>query len=197
MGSDPEPKLSFALKGLPDLVATTLCEDSNWYVSERIGSLVAKSSRIPYDPPIPTSVEVDRFIPVVPSGIPAVLVRLEDYGSASLYELFTAVGSDVQPAELSPGGSPIILLKSTGLFQGAGFRCNSSPFGEVIRQYQWYVINTTTLKMSQSGKVLGDPGVFLQTTVYTAASDAAFSSTTLKIVQKGYDQVSSYTGDSC
>lgn len=197
MVAGPEPQLSFALKGLPDLVATTFCRDSSWYVSERIASLVAKPFRIPYDPPIPASVAVDRFVPVVPGGVPAVLVRLEDYGTAGLYELFTAGGDGVQPAQLSPGASPIMLLRSTGLLQGAGFSCTWSPTGEIIRQYQWYVINPTTLKTSHSGKILGDPGVFLQTTVYAGVSRGSFSSTSLTIVQEGYDQVASYTGESC
>jgi hypothetical protein len=191
------PEITYTLGGLPPLVAGTSCEGSSWYVTERIGSLVARPFRIPYDPPVPASVVAESFVTINKSAVPAVMVRLEDFGDATLYELYTVSGGAVEPVALVPGSSPMLLLRSSTLLQGAGFTCSVSATGEVVRQYEWYVINPTTLKTSSTGKVLGDPGVFLQTTIYTADSATSYSSTTLAIVQVGYDRVEPYAGDSC
>jgi hypothetical protein len=171
------------------LYATTFCRASAWYVSERTTgatSLVANPFRVPDDPPIPASVVVERFVSLGSARLPAVLVRREQFTSASLYELFTLVGRNVEPMTLSPGGSPVLLLSASSLLQGAGFSCSATLSGEVIRQYEWYVVNPTTFETTTRGKVVGDPSVFLQETVYTVDSAHTFTSETLTTAMRGY-----------
>ena len=95
------------------LLADTFCRDSTWYVSARISgriSVDAAAFRVPDDPPVPTAVTAERFIPLGGSTLPAALVLREPFPGASLYELFTVVGRYVEPMVLSPGSSPVLLL---------------------------------------------------------------------------------------
>jgi hypothetical protein len=96
------------------------------------------------------------------------------------------VGRNVEPMTLSPGGSPVLLLSASSLLQGAGFSCSATLSGEVIRQYEWYVVNPTTFETTTGGKVVGDPSVFLQETVYTVDSAHTFTSETLTTAMRGY-----------
>jgi hypothetical protein len=182
------------------LYATTFCRASAWYVSERVvgaTSLVANPFRVPDDPPIPASVIAERFVPLGSARLPAVLVRREQFSSAALYELFTLVGRNVEPMTLSPGGSPVLLLSASSLLQGAGFSCSAALSGEVIRQYEWYVVNPTTLETTPGGTVVGDPQVFLQETVYTVDSAHTFTSETLTTTMRGYISVQRLSDISC
>jgi hypothetical protein len=182
------------------LYATTFCRASAWYVSEGMvaeSPLIANPFRVPDDPPIPASVEVVRFVSLGPARLPAVLVRREQFSSASLYELFTLGGRSVVPMTLSPGGSPVLLLSSSSLLQGAGFSCSATLSGEVIRQYEWYVVNPTTLETTTGGKVVGDPSVFLQETVYTVDSAHTFTSETLTTAMRGYLSAQRLSDISC
>ena len=149
------------------MTATTFCRSSSWYVSERVGSRVSQPFKVPDDPPIPPSVTVQRFVTLRAGSIPAVLVQREEFGSASIYELFTTAGTTVSPVRLLPGGSPVLLLKASSLLQGAGFTCTASASGEVIDQYEWSIINPTTMQTTAQGNILGDPEAYLETTVYT------------------------------
>jgi hypothetical protein len=179
------------------VTATTFCRNSSWYVSLRVGTRVSAPFEVPDDPPIPPFVTVRRFVTLFSGSIPAVLVQRDEFGSASIYELFTSTGVHVAPVRLLPGGSPVLLLKASSLLDGAGFTCTFSSSGEVIRQYEWYIINATTLKTSAQGDILGDPEAYLETTVYKAASPDAFTSTTDTIVPVGYTTVANVSSDSC
>lgn len=180
--------------------ASTFCRESTWYVSERatgFSTFVAKPFQVPDDPPIPASVTVERFVPLGRALLPAVLVEREVFPGASLYELFTLVGRNVEPMLLSPGGSPVLLLRASSQLQGAGFWCSETPSGEVIRQYEWYVVNPTTLETTPDGKVLGDPSVFFQTTVYTVDSADRFTDLTLATTTRGYMSAKKLSDNSC
>jgi hypothetical protein len=182
------------------LTASTFCRSSTWYVSERMAGATtvdATPFRVPDDPPIPPSVSAERFVPVVRGALPAVLVQREQFGNASLYELFTVAGRSVEPMSLTPGGSPALFLKATSLLEGAGFECSDAPSGEVIRQYEWYIENPTTLQTGAHGEVIGNPAVFLQTTVYTANSPDTFLSATLPTVSIGYRAAAAFDQDAC
>ena len=98
---------------------------------------------------------------------------------------------------LVPGRSPVLLLKASSQTDGAGFTCSSSPSGEVIRQFEWYIINATTLRTTAQGDILGDPEVYLETTIYTAVSPDTFSSSTDAIVPVGYTTVENVSSESC
>jgi hypothetical protein len=67
----------------------------------------------------------------------------------------------------------------------------------VIDQYQWYVVNPTTLKTNARGDVIGDPEVFFETTEYNASSAHSFTATTLPIVTKGYSSAEKLSNTSC
>jgi hypothetical protein len=182
------------------LLTDTFCRDSTWYVSARISgriSVVAVPFRVPDDPPVPTAVTADRFISLGGATLPAALVLREQFPGASLYELFTVVGRYVEPMVLSPGSSPVLLLKASYELQGAGFSCSDTGSGEVIDQYQWYVVNPTTLKTNARGDVIGDPEVFFETTEYNASSAHSFTATTLPIVTKGYSSAEKLSNTSC
>jgi hypothetical protein len=166
-------------------------------VSERVGKVSEKPFPVPDDPPIPPAVLVDRFVHVRPGSLPAVLIQRDDFGDAFLYELVTTVGSNVEPVTLVPGGSPLLLLSGSSMYQGSGFGCSASSGGEVISQYDWYVVDPTDTKTAPDGSLLGDPAVYLQTTVYTASSSSSFSSSTLPIVTVGYKSVKALTGETC
>jgi len=191
------PELTSSGSGTPPVTATTFCRDSSWYVAERIGERASRPFQVPVDPPIPPSVTVQGFVPVLAGSIPAILVQRDNFGSAQLYELFTSSGARVDPVHLVPGRSPVLLLKASSQTQGAGFTCTSTPSGEVIRQYEWYIINTTTLRTTAQGSILGDPEVYLETTVYTAASASTFTSSTDAIVPVGYTTVVNVSSESC
>ena len=182
------------------LLADTFCRDSTWYVSARISgriSVDAVAFRVPDDPPVPTAVTAERFIPLGGSTLPAALVLREPFPGASLYELFTVVGRYVEPMVLSPGSSPVLLLSASYQLQGAGFSCSDTGSREVISQYQWYVVNPTTLRTNARGDVLGNPEVFFETTEYDANSAHSFTATTLPIVTKGYASARKLSDDSC
>jgi hypothetical protein len=182
------------------LLADAFCRGSTWYVSERISaktSTVAVPFRVPDDPPIPTAVTAERFVPLGGSRLPAALVLREQYPGASLYEMFTVVGRYVQPIVLSPGGSSALFLRASYQLQGAGFSCSMTSSGEVIRQYQWYVVNPTTLKTNSRGDVLGNPEVFFEETEYHASSAHSFTSTTLPIVTQGYRSAEKLSNSTC
>jgi hypothetical protein len=187
--------------GRPALTASTFCRHSSWYVWERIGPTIARPFVLPDDPPIPPSVVVSRFVDMVPGSLPAVLVERERFGNASLYELLTVptstAGSAVAPVALIPGRSPILLLSGSSLLEGSGFSCTEQTSGEVISQYDWYIVNPTTLQTDARGQVIGDPAVYLQTTVYTATSGNTFSGTTDPIVTQGYQSVVALTSEVC
>src|SRR5580692_5519486 len=76
------PQLTSKEAGSPPVTASTFCKVSSWYVAENLGALVAEPFRIPDDPPIPASVPVVGFVPVLPGTIPAALVRRDNFGSA-------------------------------------------------------------------------------------------------------------------
>lgn len=198
-GSAPRgiPQLTSLESGVPQVTATTFCRNSSWYVSLRVGTRISAPFEVPDDPPIPPFVTVQRFVTLRAGSIPAVLVQRDEFGSASIYELFTSTGPDVAPVRLVPGGSPVLLLKASSLLEGAGFTCAPSPSGDVIRQYEWYIVNPTTLRLSAQGSILGDPEVYLETTVYNAASPGTFTSTTDPIVPVGYTTVANLSSDSC
>jgi hypothetical protein len=186
--------------GGPPLTATTFCRDSEWFVSERTGNASDTPFLIPFDPPLPLSVSVERFIPTVPHDAPALLVERDDLGSASLFELFNAGGGSVEPVVLVPAESPILFLRAASLIDGAGFSCSPEPGSsgdEAIRQFEWYIVNPTTLKTTSTGKILGNPAVFLQTTIYTARSAGTFAATTLPIAETAYRSVEALDADSC
>jgi hypothetical protein len=187
--------------GRPALTASTFCRHSSWYVWERIGPTIAKPFVLPDDPPIPPSVVVSRFVNMVPGSLPAALVERERFGNASLYELLTVDtstrSSAVAPVALIPGRSPILLLSGSSLLEGSGFSCTDQSSGEVISQYDWYIVNPTTLQTDARGQVIGDPAVYLQTTVYTATSSNTFSATTDPIVTEGYRSVLALTSEVC
>lgn len=188
----------------PAVTATTFCRGSAWFVSEHVSertsdrtTVVARPFRVPDDPPIPASVTVEQFVPLRTGTLPAVLVEREQFATASLYELFTLVGHNVEPMLLSPGGSPVLLLRASSELQGAGFRCYDAPSGTVIRQYEWYVVNPTTLETTADGQVLGDPAVFFQTTVYTVSSADTFTAATLTTATRGYQSAEKLSDSSC
>jgi hypothetical protein len=183
--------------GIPQVTATTFCRSTRWYVSLRVGTRTSAPFAVPDDPPIPPFVTVRRFVTLRAGGMPAVLVEREEFGSATIYELFTSESSRVAPVLLVPGRSPVLLLKASSLLDGAGFTCTPSASGEVIRQYSWYIINPLTLRTTAQGDISGDPEVYLETTVYSAASSQTFTSTTDTIVPTGYRTVASFAGDSC
>ena len=191
------PELTSSASGVPPVTATTYCRDSSWYVAERIGNRASRPFEVPVDPPIPPSVTVQRFVTLFAGSIPAILVQRDNFGSAQIYELFTSSGARVDPVHLVPGGSPVLLLRASSETQGAGFTCTSSPSGEVIRQYEWYIINATTLRLTAQGDILGDPEVYLETTVYTAVSPDTFTSSTDTIVPVGYTTVENVGSESC
>ena len=196
--------LSTDASGGTELTASTFCRHSRWYVSARLGTTTAKAFVLPDDPPIPPSVIVSRFVDILPGSLPGILVDRDDFGNASLYELLSVrpsrldpKGPEVEPVALAPGASPILLLKGASLLQGSGFTCNEQSSGEVIRQYQWYIVNPTTVQTNPSGQVTGNPAVFLQTTVYSAVSPGAFTDRTLPIATQSYRSVQSFTGQAC
>jgi hypothetical protein len=191
------PELTSSESGQPRVTATTFCRSSSWYVSFRVGARTPEPFEVPDDPPIPPHVTVLRLVTIRAGDIPAALVEREDFGSASLYELFTSAGKDVTPVVLVPGDSPVLLLQSDEQLDGAGFTCTPSASGEVIRQYEWYIVNPLTMRTSARGDIEGDPEVFLETTVYSAASDRTFTSTTDAIATTGYQNVESFSGDTC
>ncbi|MGO9343043.1 MAG: hypothetical protein ACLP6E_11065 [Acidimicrobiales bacterium] len=191
------PELTSSEPGIPQVTATTFCRGSNWYVSFRVGARTSEPFEVPDDPPIPPHVTVQRFVTVGPGNIPAALVERESFGSASIYELFTSTGNHVAPVLLVPGDSPVLLLQSDELLDGAGFTCTPSASGEVIRQYEWYIINPLTLRTTARGDIEGDPEVYLETTIYTAVSARTFTSSTDAIVATGYTTVESFSGDTC
>ena len=194
------------VSGEPGLAvtATTFCRGSAWYVSEHVSegsstesTVVVKPFRVPDDPPIPAAVTVKRFLSLRTGALPAALVEREQFTSASLYELFTLVGRNVEPMLLSPGGSPVLLLRASSELQGAGFQCSYAASGTVIRQYEWYVVNPTTLETNPDGKVLGDPAVFFQTTVYTVNSADTFIAATLTTATRDYVSAENLSNNSC
>jgi len=191
------PALTAKQAGSAAVTATTFCRSSSWYVSESLGAIEAAPFRVPDDPPIPALVPVEGFVPVIPRSVPAVLVRRDKFPNAALYEMFTLAGSGVVPVAIAPGGSPVLLLKAASQLQGAGFTCTPTRSGEVIRQYEWYVVDPTTLETSSTGAVVGNPAVYLETTIYTAQTDGTFSSNTLAIAQLGYNFAESLVDDSC
>ncbi len=67
----------------------------------------------------------------------------------------------------------------------------------MIRQYDWYIVDPTTLQTGARGQVVGDPAVYLQTTIYTASSSSTFSGTTDPIVTVGYRSVIPLTNEVC
>jgi hypothetical protein len=140
---------------------------------------------------------VNRFVHVRAGSLPAVLIQRDDFGNASLYELVTTIGSNVVPVTLVPGGSPLLLLSGSSLYQGSGFGCDEGKAGEVITQYDWYVVDPTDTKTSPVGSISGDPAVYLQTTVYTARSASTFSIDTLPIDTVGYGSVKGLTDLTC
>ncbi len=166
-------------------------------MSLRVGSRVAKPFEVPDDPPIPPFVTVRRFVTIRAGSVPAVLVQREEFGSASIYELFTSTGARIAPVLLVPGGSPVLLLEASSLLDGAGFTCTPSASGEVITQYSWNIVDSLTMRTNAQGDILGDPEVYLETTVYTAASPRTFTSVTDEIDTTGYTSVEDLTGDSC
>jgi hypothetical protein len=190
-------ELTSSEPGLPSVTATTFCDDSNWYLSESVDGVAAKAFRVPDDPPIPPAVPVERFIPLRTGDLPAVLVLCDDLGSAQLYELFTLSGKMVDPLNIVPGSSPVLLVRSSSVLQGSGFTCTTTPSGEQISQYEWYVVNPTTLKTGSQGEILGDPAVFLQTTVYSATGSDSVKSSTLPIAQVGYTSVRDVGTEAC
>ena len=178
----------------------TFCRSSTWYVSEKISgasTVNAAPFRVPEDPPIPTAVTAQRFIPLGGLALPAALVLRERFAGASIYEMFTVVGDKVEPMVLSPGSSPMLFLHASYELQGAGFSCSETSSSEVIRQYQWYVVNPTTLKTDSRGDVTGDPEVFFETTEYDANSANTFTTTTLPIVTRGYRSAEMLSRGSC
>jgi hypothetical protein len=187
--------------GRPPLTASTFCRHSSWYVWERIGPTIAKPFVLPDDPPIPPSVVVTRFLNILSGSLPSVLVERERFGNASLYELLTIHSSsndpDVAPVALVPGGSPILLLSGSSLLEGSGFSCSGQSADEVIRQYNWYIVDPTDMQTGAHGQVLGNPAVYLQTTVYTASSASTFSGITDPIVTVGYRSVVPLTNEVC
>lgn len=196
--------LSTEASGRTELTASTFCRHSRWYVWAKLGSTTAKAFVLPDDPPIPPSVVVSRFVNILRGSLPGILVDRDDFGNASLYELLAVrpskldpQASQVEPVALAPGGSPILLLRGASLLQGSGFSCTEQPSGEVIRQYQWYIVNPTTVQTNSSGQVSGNPAVFLETTVYSAVSPGSFTDTTLPIATQGYRSVQSLTGETC
>ena len=155
---------------------------------------------VPDDPPIPPAVLVDRFVHVRSGSLPAVLIQRDDFGDASLYELVTAVGPSVEPVTLVPGGSPLLLLSGSSLYQGSGFSCSAGSDGspdEVITQYDWYVVDPTDTTTAPDGSLAGDPAVYLQTTTYSASSSSTFISNTLPISTVGYTSIRTLTGETC
>ncbi len=191
------PELTSSEPGQPRVTATTFCRSSSWYVSFRVGARTPEPFEVPDDPPIPPHVTVRRLLTIRAGDIPAALVEREVFGSASLYELFTSNGNDVTPVVLVPGDSPVLLLQSDALLDGAGFTCTPSASGEVIRQYEWYIVNPLTMRTDARGDIEGDPEVFLETTIYSAASERTFTSTTDAIATIGYRNVESFSGDTC
>jgi hypothetical protein len=91
----------------------------------------------------------------------------------------------------------VLLLQDASQLEGAGFTCTTTPAGEVISQYEWYVVNPTTFRTDVRGDVLGDPEVFLQSTIYSATSSETFTSATLPIVAQGYKAAVSLDDDAC
>ena len=125
-------------------------------------TVVTKPFRVPDDPPIPAAVTVKRFLPLRSGTLPAALVEREHLTSASLYEFSALVGRNVEPMLLSPGGSPVLLLRASSELQGAGFQCWSAASGTVIRQYRVVHRHPTTTRTTRPGRYLGDPAVFFQ-----------------------------------
>ena len=186
-----------AATGIPQVTAVTFCRGSHWYVSLRVGAHTSAPFEVPDDPPIPPFVTVQSFVTLRGGSTPAVLVEREEFGSVAIYELFTSTRARVTPVPLVPGQSPVLLLKASSTLDGAGFTCTPSASGEVIRQYSWYIINPLTMRTTAQGSILGDPEVYLETTVYTAVSPQTFTSTTDPIIPTGYTTVKGFDGDSC
>jgi len=186
-----------AATGIPQVTAVTFCRGSHWYVSLRAGAHTSAPFQVPDDPPIPPFVTVQSFVTLRGGSTPAVLVEREEFGSVAIYELFTSTRARVTPVPLVPGQSPVLLLKASSTLDGAGFTCTPSASGEVIRQYSWYIINPLTMRTTAQGSILGDPEVYLETTVYTAVSPQTFTSTTDPIIPTGYTTVKGFDGDSC
>ena len=166
-------------------------------MSERVGTVSEKPFVVPLDPPIPDAVLVNRFVQTRSGSLPAVLIQRENFGDASLYELVTTVGYSVEPVTLVPGGSPLLLLTDSSTYEGSGFACTTTASGETITQYDWYVVDPTDTRTDADGALVGDPAVYLQTTVYTASSAWSFSSDTLPIETVEYSSVRALTDLTC
>lgn len=192
-----ESRLTSDVVGTPTVTATTYCKNAEWYVSESFGRFLTTPFLVPDDPPIPPRVTVSKFVPLGGRYVPAALVDRETFAGGALYELLTVAEDATQPLVIVPGGSPVLLLQDSQPLQGAGFTCRVTGAGAQVRQYEWYAVDPLKVQTTASGSVVGDPAVFLETTVYTVVSGDAVSSNTLAIAQTGYRQVLGYDADSC
>lgn len=135
-------------KGHPRLLVRIYCRPGPaWFVSETIDatrSLIYRQPQPTSSDPIESPIGVVGFFSYAPSAVPVVVIETKQGPSGSVYELFADVNETFKPLELLHAQFAGDLLSFDNGSDGAGFRCETAPDGEMtVTQTNWISPATT------------------------------------------------------